>query len=196
MARSKNGQQPGSAPAADADRLEDELRGLSVAGFDTLRSKWRERYKADPPPALSKDIIARALSYDLQEDRLGGLEPRLRRLLDRSPTLGAETDRHVKVGSVIVREYGGIVHEVMVVPGGFCWQGQIHSGLSTIARHITGTNWNGHRFFGLRGQAAAKQIPESSRQAASQGAAPTADAMASRHMTLRGIRRRKGARAT
>jgi len=27
--------------------------------------------------------------------------------------------------------------------GGFCWQGQIYSSLSTIARRITGTSWNG-----------------------------------------------------
>jgi hypothetical protein len=33
--------------------------------------------------------------------------------------------RRVKVGSVIVREYQGKLHEVMVVPDGFLWQGQI-----------------------------------------------------------------------
>jgi hypothetical protein len=57
----------------------------------------------------------------------------------------------VKVGSIIVREYQGKLHEVVVVPGGFCWQGQVFASLSTIARKITGTSWNGPRFFGLRG---------------------------------------------
>jgi hypothetical protein len=57
----------------------------------------------------------------------------------------------VKVGSVIVREYQGELHEVLVVPGGFCWEGQVFASLSTIARKITGTSWNGPRFFGLRG---------------------------------------------
>ena len=55
------------------------------------------------------------------------------------------------VGSVIVREYQGKLHEVLVVPGGFCWQEQVFASLSTIARKITGTSWNGPRFFGLRG---------------------------------------------
>ena len=59
--------------------------------------------------------------------------------------------RHLKVGSIIVREYQGKVHEVMVVPDGFCWQAQVYPSLSTIARKITGTGWNGPRFFGLRG---------------------------------------------
>ena len=57
----------------------------------------------------------------------------------------------MKVGSVIVREYQGKLHEVLVVPGGFCWQGEVFASLSTIARKITGTSWNGPRFFGLRG---------------------------------------------
>ena len=59
--------------------------------------------------------------------------------------------RHLKVGSIIVREYQGAVHEVMIVPDGFCWQGTVYASLSTIARKITGTSWNGPRFFGLRG---------------------------------------------
>jgi hypothetical protein len=57
------------------------------------------------------------------------------------------------VGTVMVREHRGTLHEVMVVPGGFHWQGKIHASLSTIARGITGTAWNGPRFFGLRGKA-------------------------------------------
>ncbi|HZZ25330.1 MAG TPA: DUF2924 domain-containing protein [Roseiarcus sp.] len=59
--------------------------------------------------------------------------------------------RHLKVGSIIVREFQGAVHEVMIVPDGFCWQGTVYASLSTIARKITSTSWNGPRFFGLRG---------------------------------------------
>ena len=57
----------------------------------------------------------------------------------------------MKVGSVIVREYQGELHEVLVVPDGFCWRGEVFASLSIIARRITGTSWNGPRFFGLRG---------------------------------------------
>src|SRR5271156_1237632 len=59
--------------------------------------------------------------------------------------------RHLKVGSVIVREHQGKVQEVMVMSDGFCWQGRVYTSLSTIARKITGASWNGPRFFGLRG---------------------------------------------
>jgi hypothetical protein len=51
--------------------------------------------------------------------------------------------------SVIVREYAGARHEVFVVEGGFSWQGRTYPSLSAIAKEITGTRWNGPRFFGL-----------------------------------------------
>jgi Protein of unknown function (DUF2924) len=49
-----------------------------------------------------------------------------------------------------VREHQGVVHEVLAVPGGFCWQGKTYDSLSNVAKKITGTSWNGPRFFGLR----------------------------------------------
>jgi hypothetical protein len=124
-----------------ADRL--------VMNIDQLRALWRERRGKEAPIALSKDLIARALAYWAQEERLGGLSPRLLRLLASVSRTGSHR-RHLKVGSVIVREYQGRLHEVTVVPGGFSWQGQVYSSLSTVAQKITGTNWNGPRFFGLR----------------------------------------------
>ena len=72
---------------------------------------------------------------------------------------GAEPPRQVKVGSVIVREHKGVLHEVMVVPGGFCWRGQIYDSLSTIAKKITGVSWNGPRFFGLRSKRRERETP-------------------------------------
>ena len=65
--------------------------------------------------------------------------------------------RHLKVGTVIVREHQATLHEVMVVPGGFSWRDKTYPSLSTIAQAITGTSWNGPRFFGLREGAAPRQ---------------------------------------
>ena len=49
-----------------------------------------------------------------------------------------------------MREYQGEQHAVTVVANGFVWREATYASLSTIARAITGTNWNGPRFFGLR----------------------------------------------
>jgi hypothetical protein len=39
---------------------------------------------------------------------------------------------------------------VMVMADGFAWKGQTYDSLSKVAFAITGTKWNGPRFFGLR----------------------------------------------
>ena len=64
------------------------------------------------------------------------------------------------MGSVLVREHGGKRHEVIAVPGGFLWEGHTYHSLSVIAHKITGTRWNGPRFFGLRGKPQAEEEPD------------------------------------
>jgi|HubBroStandDraft_6_1064221.scaffolds.fasta_scaffold538917_2 hypothetical protein len=140
----------GPASGSAVEALGTELDRIAKLNVDELRALWRATMGRPAPEALSRDLIARALAYHLHEQRLGGLDPHLRRLLATLARSGPEPIRHLKIGSVIIREHEGKVHEVMVASGGFCWSGQIYSSLSTIARKITGTNWNGPRFFGLR----------------------------------------------
>jgi hypothetical protein len=78
---------------------------------------------------------------------------------------GPERQRHIKVGSLLIREHEGKRHEVIVIPGGFLWEGRTYESLSVIAKKITGTSWNGPRFFGLReGHKAASPSAEATRQ--------------------------------
>jgi hypothetical protein len=132
------------------ENLDAEIDRIAALNIDRLRALWRETTGRPAPDTLSKALIARALACRLQEQRLGGLDPQLRMLLMSLAKPGAEPFRHLKIGSVIVREHEGEIHEVMVAPGGFCWAGQTYSSLSAIARKITGVSWNGPRFFGLR----------------------------------------------
>lgn len=137
-----------------ASDLEPALARIAEMSIGQLREAWRLKGKDVPPPALSKDLLARLLAHRLQEEVLGGLEPRLRKTLLLASKGGKAPARRIKIGSVVVRQYQGKLHEVLVVPDGFCWQGQTYPSLSTIARSITGVSWNGPRFFGLRGGAA------------------------------------------
>ena len=139
--------QPASAPA---ETLDAALARISEMNIEQLRGCWRETLAPDPPAAFSKDLLARALCHRLQEQTFGGLSVSTSRLLRSLVKPGAEPPRQIKVGSVLIREHQGVVHEVLVVPGGFCWHGKTYASLSTIAKTITGTGWNGPRFFGLR----------------------------------------------
>jgi hypothetical protein len=149
-----SGTQPASKPA---ESLEAHLARISEMNIDQLRACWRETTASDPPAAFSKDLLTRAICCRLQEEAFGGLSTPIVRLLRSHAKLGAEPQRRIKVGSVLVRKHQGVVHEVMVVPGGFCWQGKTHDSLSTIAKTITGTSWNGPRFFGLRSRKVSDQ---------------------------------------
>jgi hypothetical protein len=126
--------------------LEAELARIAAMNIGELRGLWREREGGEAPKGFSKDLIARALAYAIQEEQLGGLSPEVKKLLANPD---AQPPRRIKAGSVIVREYAGDRHEVFVIEGGFSWQGKTYPSLSAIAKEITGTHWNGWRFFGL-----------------------------------------------
>lgn len=158
MTRTPSRRRPASLP--DATDINTELTRIAAMNIEELREMWRAKRKHEPPAALTKDLMARALAHWLQEERLGGLETPLRRLLATVAKKGSAPSRRLKIGSVIVREYQGKAQEVLVVPGGFCWEGQVYPSLSTIALKITGTNWNGPRFFGLRGADEAERSPD------------------------------------
>lgn len=137
--------------SSNLDALEAEIDRVRSLGLDGLRTRWRTIFRSSPPPALTKDLMARVIAWNIQEQALGGLDAATEKLLDgfaRGEKL--EGRRRLKPGTVLVREYQGERHTVTVVPGGFLWQNATHRSLSIIARAITGTAWNGPRFFGLR----------------------------------------------
>ena len=125
------------------EAIEAEIDRIRPLGVDELRSLWRATFRASPPPAFTKDLIARFLCWHLQEQTVGGLDPKIAKHLtslargDRSP---ANHPRRPKPGTVLVREYQGARHTVTVVANGFVWREATYASLSTIARAITGTN--------------------------------------------------------
>jgi hypothetical protein len=136
----------------DAAAIEAEVDQVRCLGIDALRRRWRLMFGALPPKGLTKDLIARIIAYRIQEKAFGGLDRETIKLLDRlaSGEKPSELNRRLKAGTIMVREYRGERHTVTVVPDGFLWRDTTYSSLSVIARTITGTAWNGPRFFGLR----------------------------------------------
>jgi hypothetical protein len=136
----------------DPAAIEAEVDQIRFLGIDALRQRWRMTFGAVPPKGLTKDILRRMIAYRIQEEAFGGLDRETIKLLDRlaQGQKPSELNRRLKSGTVLVREYDGTRHTVTVVPDGFFWQDKTYSSLSTIAHLITGTKWNGPRFFGLR----------------------------------------------
>jgi len=138
---------------SDRETLEAEIDRVRSLGLDELRSLWRTTFRSSPPRAFSKDLVARFICWHLQEQALGGLDAETANLLDglaRGDQRAADRQRRLKPGTVLVREYQGERHTVVVAADGYVWREAKYASLSTIARAITGTAWNGPRFFGLR----------------------------------------------
>jgi hypothetical protein len=161
-------------PAALAD-LSSDLAGLKALDLHDLRARWRRLMRTAAPEHLSRSLLLRLVAYKLQARIHGDLDPETARYLTRvakerarrlkagekrkpkqpPPVPPVPADTSLKSGTLIGREFNGTMHRVMVVEGGYAWNGTTHKSLSEIARKITGTRWNGPRFFGLRSRSAA-----------------------------------------
>jgi len=147
----------------DRDAIEAEIDHVWSLGLTELRTLWRTTFRLSPPPAFTKDLVARFICWHVQEQALGGLDAETAKLLDgfcRGDRPGQDRPRRLKPGTVLVREYQGERHTVTIVTGGYVWGEATYASLSTIARAITGTTWNGPRFFGLRTSANRSEVIE------------------------------------
>jgi hypothetical protein len=142
--------------------VEDEiahLRGLDLKG---LHSRWQGVFRRPPPAHLTRHLLFAVIAYRLQADRYGDLDHATLQVLDRTAAKEAGSTTVARLatfdqkrttltpGTVLVREWDRRSQRVMVLADGFAWNGQTYDSLSKVAFAITGTKWNGPRFFGLR----------------------------------------------
>ncbi len=141
--------------------LNVDIQGLDRLSRSELRSLWTQELRDQPPATLGRDILALGIAYARQERRQGGLIKPVLRELDRLLEQALRSDRAEssaalstpslpRNGTVLVREWQGTTHHVTIVNDGFLWNGSTYRSLSGIAHAITGTKWNGPRFFGMR----------------------------------------------
>jgi hypothetical protein len=142
------------------ERLAAEIAALEALDAEQLKARWRALYDTEAPVRFSRDLLLRAVAYRVQERALGGLRPATRRLFQR---IGADAHarrplklapvRKLQPGAVLVREWGGVKHQVTALESGFSFCGQRYRSLSQVARLITGSRWSGPLFFGLKTRA-------------------------------------------
>jgi Protein of unknown function (DUF2924) len=162
--------------------VEAELDRLATMPIAGLRTRYRELFRSDPPKAFGPDLLRRSVAHRIQENAYGGLSRPMQRLLDQlikeyaaKPGGRIVLPRRIKPGSVLVRQWKGKSYRVMVLADGFAYDGKTFGNLSEIAVLITGTRWNGPRFFGLRSKTAETDQPKpSSRSRAARGTAGAA----------------------
>ncbi len=137
--------------------LVHEIAALRQASHADLQERWRALYGSEPPRRISRDLLVRALAYRVQEKALGGLKPSTRRQLAK---VAEDASAHrrtralhqptLKPGTVLLREWHGTQHQVIVRENDIVFRGKQYKSLSEVAYRITGTKWSGPRFFGLK----------------------------------------------
>jgi hypothetical protein len=151
---------------ADA-ALEAEIGRLPDLSLLELRHRWKTLFGHPAPKSLRRNFLARAVAYQMQVESCGGLSAATNRRLreianaarnsDANATLGST---RIKPGTQMIRQWRNATHTVTALAEGFEWNGSTYNSLSAVANAITGTNWNGFAFFGI------KRAPSSNKNAA------------------------------
>ena len=135
-----------------------ELAELKTMPTPDLKQKWRALFDREPPP-YNRRFLESRLAYRIQELAFGGLK---RETIERLEALGEQldgdnitkrrirTDIRPMVGTRLIREWKGAEYVVTVREDDYEFDGRPYKSLSSIARAITGTRWNGWAFFGLK----------------------------------------------
>ena len=153
---------PPALSASERETVDASVASLSHLNLDQLRLQWRNQLGGIAPAHLPGWLLMRVLAYRIQAAAFGDLDRTiLRRLRDDALESGdarpfaprRPTTREgvgLKSGALLVREWSGRLERVMVLDHGYAWNGCVYRSLFQIAKAITDTNWNGHRFFGLK----------------------------------------------
>lgn len=148
--------------------LDDEIAHLRDLDLKGLRMRWKGIFRSHPPDYLPRHLLVGMLAYRMQTQAHGDLDAATIRLLKQIGSGGANVDAagltaeheqrraSLKPGTILMREWNSQPHRVIVVDAGFAWNGKTYDSLSKIAFAITGTKWNGPRFFGLRNKPTAE----------------------------------------
>lgn len=137
-------------------KVEAEIAHLRDLGVADLRKRWLDLYGRPVPKYVRRDLMIRAVAYQLQVRAFGGLSEATKQKLREIAAAAREgtfdeidLEPRIRSGTKLVRSWKNTTHEVMVLDDGFAWRGKRYTSLSTIAKTITGTSWNGWRFFGV-----------------------------------------------
>lgn len=160
-----------SLEAPPTDKLARGLAVLKNLDREALCEEWQRHFRKRAPSNLPQYILLRMIAYQIQANALGDLDSncvkylnqvavqRATRLASKKERLGRSpppipavpAEQSLKAGSILIREHNGHLHKVIVAaPRGFKWNDKTFKSLSEVAHAITGTKWNGPRFFGLR----------------------------------------------
>ena len=110
----------------------------------------------DHVPAISsREYMIAKIAYRIQELAYGGVDEATKSKIQaaakevKRPKAMSNKKFRPMIGTKIMKEYRGKMLEILVVHDGFSYAGEVYKSLSSIATRVTGTKWNGLKFFGV-----------------------------------------------
>ena len=129
---------------------------ITIVSIDLTLSATRVIYVREQKGVyMALNIFEKRIKH--WEEQHGSLSPKVQRKIDKlvenyDRTQNIEKENKVLSitdGTKLVREFKGKRYSVTVIPNGFEYNGRTYKSLSAIANEITGTRWNGKKFFGV-----------------------------------------------
>lgn len=146
--------------------MQETIEQLNQLSREELIKKWKKLFKTNSPQHARKEFLIKHIVWELQARKQGGYSAQTQKQLDKlanklakkqevSETDIKETTKQtsileIKAGTKLIREYKGEKHEVIALEKGFEYKNRQYKSLSGIAKEITGTQWNGKLFFGVK----------------------------------------------
>jgi hypothetical protein len=151
-----------------------EIEALGAMTLSQLRAKYFEVF-GEENNSKHKVYLAKRIAWGIQAKKSGGLSAlavekireysdesllrirlpkgafeRIKQEVEGRCEVAANAPPELKPGAILSRTFKGTEHRVEVLATGFRYGEQTYRSLSAVARAITGTNWNGLLFFGLK----------------------------------------------
>jgi Protein of unknown function (DUF2924) len=143
--------------SVDPAMLAAEIARLPDLGLPELRARWSDLYGRPTPRFFRRKFLVLGIAYQLQVEALGGLSSATKRKLYQFAEAKRTRDEsratvppRIKPGTKLIRVWRDKTHTVTAREQGFEWDGAQYRSLSEVARAITGTQWNGLVFFGVK----------------------------------------------
>lgn len=135
-----------------------DIESLKKLSTNELKGLWEKLFKSEAPKHLNKSYLRKTVAW---QQEFGGLPTHVQKQIDNLVDKYSKTKSinqkdikkiqkfEVTAGTKFIREFKGEKHEVTALSIGFKYNNKTYKSLSAIANEITGTRWNGKKFFGV-----------------------------------------------
>lgn len=138
--------------------IKHDIESLKKLSTNELKGLWEKLFKSEAPEWLHRSYLIKYIAW---HKKYGSLDPQTQKKINKLVEKYEKTKEIildskqktsvtiVSPGTKLIREFKGRKHEVTAIDKGFIYNKRTYKSLSAIANEITGTRWNGKKFFGV-----------------------------------------------